>query len=273
MDFHLEIKGGKILKGIIQSPGDNVRAAVILLHGLGEHIQRYRHVADFLNRNGIAFAGVDFPGHGRSSGRRGAIKNYESLDQAIDVLLKTISQTFPGIPVYMYGHSLGGAILLNYLIRKNPKVKGAVVTSPWLRLSFEPSGSTMALASVLRRIAPWLRLPNGLKVDHISHDKDVVELYKTDPLNHDKISVSFFYSAVLSGRYSLEHASMVKIPVLLVHGSDDHITSPDASREFASKSGKVELKIWPGGYHELHNEPFKDEVLEFILSWINKSRK
>ena len=83
-------------------------------------------------------------------------------------------------------------------------------------------------------------------------------------------SNSFFQLCALnSAKYSLEHASELKIPVLLIHGSDDLINSPDGSREFAKKTAMVELKIWEGGYHELHNEPFKDEVFKYIINWIN----
>ena len=110
-----------------------------MVHGLGEHIQRYDHWAEMFKKEGIGFAGVDLPGHGRSDGRRGDIKSYKVLEEMIDILLKTTIRTFPGTPVFIYGHSLGGGIVLDYLIRKNPGIKGAIVTSPWLRLSFEPS--------------------------------------------------------------------------------------------------------------------------------------
>ncbi len=269
MDYSIKLKDGKILRGLLKSPGDKGRAIIIFVHGLGEHIQRYSMWSDLLVSDGFGFTGVDLPGHGRSDGKRGNIRSYRQTDEMIDILLESTTNTFPGIPVFIYGQSMGGGIVLDYLLRKNPGIKGAIVTSPWLKLAFEPDKSKLALASVMKSILPGLILPSGLVVDHISHDREVVENYRTDSLVHGKISVSLFYSAINAARYSLAHATDLKIPLLLMHGSDDQICSPDGSREFASRTPLAGLKLWEGGYHELHNEPFKAEVYSYLLNWIN----
>ena len=270
MDYNIKLSNGQVLKGMIQSPGENARAIIIMVHGIGEHIQRYSYLADLFMKEGIAFTGVDLPGHGRSDGRRGNIKSYKLLEEMITIMIDSCRKTFPGIPVYLYGHSLGGGIVLDYILRVNPRIKGAIVTSPWLRLSFEPPKIKVLLASLMKNLVPGLVQPTGLNVSHISHDKAVVENYKTDPLVHDMCSVSLYNEAMKAAKYSLEHASDLKIPTLLIHGSDDMINSPEGSREFAQKSDKVILKIWEGGYHELHNETFKDDVFRYIMDWINK---
>ena len=270
MEFNIKLRNGQILKGMIQTPGENTKAVVIIVHGLGEHINRYLYWADLFKKEGIGFLGVDLPGHGHSQGRRGNIKNYSVTDEMIDILLKSCNQTFPGCPVYIYGHSLGGGIVLDYLLRKKPKIKGAIVTSPWLRLSFEPARSKVILASLMKYLVPGLTQPSGLNADNICRDKTVVEKYKNDPLVHDKISVSLFDSAMTAAKYALAHASELTIPTLLLHGSDDLITSPLGSREFAGKTNMVEFKIWEGGYHELHNEAFKEDVFKFIMNWIKR---
>jgi alpha-beta hydrolase superfamily lysophospholipase len=269
MEFNIKLHNGQVLNGMIQSPGENTRAVIIMVHGLGEHIQRYNYWADLFKREGIGFLGVDLPGHGNSQGKRGSIKSYSLLFEMLDILLKSCNQTFPGCPVYIYGHSLGGGIVLDYLLRRNPKIKGAIVTSPWLRLSFEPPKSKVFLASLMKHLMPGLIQPSGLNVNHISHDLNVVEKYKSDPLVHDKISVALFDGAMTSAKHSLSHASELKINTLLLHGSDDMITSPAGSKEFAAKTNLVDFKIWEGGFHELHNEPFKEEVFKYILNWIN----
>jgi alpha-beta hydrolase superfamily lysophospholipase len=270
MDFNIKLSSGQILKGIVKSPGEHTKAVIIMVHGLGEHIQRYSFWAESFKNEGIGFIGVDLPGHGRTPGRRGSIRSYALTDEMLDILLKSCKQTFPGCPVYIYGHSLGGGIVLDYLLRKKPKVRGAIVTSPWLRLSFEPQKSKVVMASVMKYVVPGLVQPSGLNVNHISHDVSVVEKYKDDPLVHDKISVSLFDAAMSAAKYSLSHASELIIPTLLLHGSEDLITSPDGSREFAGKTRMVELKIWDGGYHELHNETFKEEVFRYIMNWIKR---
>jgi alpha-beta hydrolase superfamily lysophospholipase len=270
MDFNIKLSNGQVLRGIIRSPGENLKTVIVFVHGIGEHIHRYDHWAELFNKEGIGFVGVDLPGHGRSDGVRGHIKSYTLLGEIIDILLKSANQTFPGIPVYLYGHSLGGGIVLDYVLKRNPKVKGVIVTGPYLRLAFEPPRIKLFVASVMKHLLPGLIQPTGLIVEHISHDKVVVEKYKTDPLVHGKISVSLFDGAMSAAKYSLAHASELKVPTLILHGGDDMLTSPEGSREFAGKTNMVELKIWDGGYHELHNEPFKDEVFTYIMNWINR---
>jgi len=271
MDFNIRLSNGQILKGIVQSPGEHTKAVIILVHGLGEHIQRYTHWADLFKKEGIGILGVDLPGHGRSHGRRGYIRSFALTDEMIDILLKSSHNTFPGCPVYIYGHSLGGGIVLDYILRKKPKINGAIVTSPYLRLAFQPAKSKLVLASIMKYVLPGLIQPSGLDARHISHDEAIVLKYKKDPLVHGKISVSLFDAAMTAAKNSLNHASELKIRTLLMHGSDDMLTSPDGSREFAAKTKLAELKIWDGGFHELHNEPFKEEVFNYIMSWIKRN--
>jgi alpha-beta hydrolase superfamily lysophospholipase len=269
MDFNIKLSNGQILRGYIKSPGENLRAVVILVHGLGEHIQRYSNWAGLFNEAMIGFAGVDLPGHGRSEGKRGHIKSYTQTEEMIDILLNECRKTFPGIPLFLYGQSLGGGIVLDYLVRKDPKIKGAIVTSPWLKLSFEPDESKVKLAGIMKNIFPGLIQTSGLIVDHISHDQKVVEAYKNDPLVHGKISVSLFHSAMSAASNALKNAASLKLPLLLMHGTDDHICSPEGSREFASKAKSVDLKLWDGGYHELHNDLYRHEVFNYIITWLN----
>jgi alpha-beta hydrolase superfamily lysophospholipase len=268
MEISIRLSNGQILRGIIKSPGDNVRAVILLVHGLGDHIQRYSHWVNMFMEKKIGFVGMDLPGHGLSDGKRGNIKNYSLISEMLDIMISEYKKTFPGIPVFLYGHSLGGGIVIEYILKKSPSITGAIVTSPWLRLTFEPNRIKLMLSKTLKSLFPALVQPSGLIASHISHNKEVVDNYISDPLVHDKISVGLFHSAVSAAGYSLNNAANLKTPLLLIHGSDDLITSPEGSREFASKTKLVELKIWDGGYHELHNEPFKDEVFSYIIRWI-----
>jgi len=272
MDFNVQLSSGQVLNGIIQTPGGNPEGVIFLIHGIGEHVRRYLHWAELFRQENFAFAAIDLPGHGKSEGGRGKIKNYSNVYELIDILVKSGSRTFPGVPLYLYGHSMGGGIVLDYAIRFHPKVKAVIVTSPWLRLSFEPSKFRILLARGAKIIVPGLVQKSGLKTVYLSHDKSVVDIYNNDPLVHDKISVAFFAGATASAKYALSHASLLKVPVLLVHGSDDMICSPDGSREFVSKTSLAELKIWDKGYHELHNEPFKEDVFRYIINWIRKPK-
>ncbi len=269
MNFSIKTSNGLILRGLISNPGEEIRAVIIFVHGLGEHINRYSELYEFFSNEKIGFVGVDLPGHGQSEGRRGHIKNFAVTDNMIDIIHNSVKKTFPGIPVFIYGHSLGGGIVLDYLIRNKPRLKGAIVTSPWLSLSFEPGKVKQLLASVTKAILSGLIQKSGLVVEHLSHDMEVVRKYKADPLVHDKISVALFHSAMKAAEHSLEHARELSIPLLLMHGSDDKICSVDGSRQFASASENVDLRIWDGAYHELHNEFFRNDVFEAITEWIN----
>jgi alpha-beta hydrolase superfamily lysophospholipase len=122
----------------------------------------------------------------------------------------------------------------------------------------------------MKGIMPSLVQHSGLNVKHLSHDQNVVDNYVNDPLVHDRISVSLFHSSMSAADLVLDKAAEITIPVYLIHGSDDLILSPDGSRELASKSEKVQLRIWDGGYHELHNEAFKDDVFREIMVWMDK---
>jgi acylglycerol lipase len=240
MDYSIKLKNGLVLRGLIASPGENIRAVIIFVHGIGEHIYRYSGWYKSLNREGIGFTGVDLPGHGKSDGKRGYIKSFAVMDDMIDILYDSVSNTFPGIPVFLYGQSLGGGVVLDYILRKQKSLRAAIVTSPWLKLSFEPGKAKLLLASVMKNIVPGLILPSGLVTDHLSH----------------------------AARFSMNHASELRIPLLIMHGSEDMICSPEGSRQFASKTDMAELKIWDGGYHELHNEVFSKNVFTFLRDWI-----
>lgn len=268
MELNIRLSSGQVLRGIIESPGSGIRAMVIMVHGLGEHVRRYQHWSERFQKEGIGFIGVDLPGHGKSDGKRGVIKSYTETSEMIGILMNEYSNTFPGVPVFLYGHSLGAGIVLKYVIEKSPQINGVIATSPWLRLSFAPGKTKILLARVMKTLFPSFVQPSGLIPEHLSHDKVVVEAYKNDPLVHDRISASLFYSAESAGVFISGNASSLKIPALVIHGSDDMLTSVDASRDFASKTDLAKFREWDGGYHELHNEPFRDEVFSFILNWM-----
>ncbi|NMC40383.1 MAG: alpha/beta hydrolase [Bacteroidales bacterium] len=269
MDFSIRLKNGMQLRGFINSPGSHVKAFVLLVHGIGEHTGRYLEWAARFIKEDIGFLAVDLPGHGNSDGSRGVIPSYDLTDEMINLLIAEYKKTYPGIPLFIYGHSLGGGIVLSYLLRARPDIKGAIVTSPWLKLTFEPSPARIFLAKIMKSVFPSFVQPTGLNTAHLSHDSEVVRKYMEDPLVHDKISAGLFHSAVSASDYVLSNISQLDVPVLLLHGTDDLITSPEGSRAIAGKSDKITLRLWEGGYHELHNETFRDEVFDYILNWIN----
>ena len=197
--------------------------------------------------------------------------SYEALMRDIFSLLEIANKQFSQLHSFLYGHSLGGNLVLNYVIRRQPKIKGVIVTGPWLRLAFEPPRFEIILAQITNYIWPSFSQKSGLDTKALSRDPEVVHVYENDPLVHDYISARMFISVHQAGQWALEHASEFSIPLLLMHGGADKITSVKASNEFAGKiTENCTLKIWDGLYHEIHDEPEKEEVFKFLINWLDK---
>jgi alpha-beta hydrolase superfamily lysophospholipase len=211
----------------------------------------------------------DLPGHGQSEGRRGMMPPFDVLFDTIDIIIKEIAAELPGIPLLIYGHSLGGGIVLDYLIRRKPSLTGAIATSPWIKLAFEPPKFKQLLASVASRIMPGMTQSSGLITEDLSRDPLVVEAYRNDPLVHGIISGGIFSSITDAGKEILGRASEITLPLLLVHGRHDMITSAAATMEVAAAAPGATLKLWDGGYHELHNDLLREDHFEFIIEWID----
>lgn len=254
------------------SNNNKPKAIISLIHGIGEHSSRYEDWAKYFVSNDFFVLTFDYRGHGKSEGKRGHIPNYEASMKDIDLIIDKSNEMFPDIPKFLYGHSLGGNFVINYLIsRKNINIYGAIVTSPWLKLAFNPPKTQLKLAKLLKNIFPSYTQSSGLKVEHISRDSNVVEKYKTDSLVHKKISIQLFIDAYQKGLFAYQNATKVDKPILLLHGNSDNITSHKASYEFSRKNiKKITFKLWEGCYHELHNEINKVEVADFIITWVNQ---
>lgn len=250
-------------------PELNPRAVVCLVHGLGEHSGRYAHVAEALTSAGLILFAHDLRGHGRSEGKRGHIQNVDLVLDDIDRILDEAARRYPDLPRFLYGHSLGGILTLNYVLKRSPALAGVVVTSPGLRTALEEQKGKLILAKVLGSIAPGLSLSSGLDASGISHDLDVVRAYRSDPLVHDQATLAFANSILGAIRYNFEHAGEFKLPLLMMHGSADPVAFASGSQEFARSVPQAQLKIWEGLYHELHNEIEKGMVIDYLLAWLN----
>jgi len=251
---------------------ENPLATVILVHGLGEHISRYNHVAEKFASENISVIGTDLLGHGESPGKRGHINSMEDFYLGIDSIISYLISENIGGPKILYGHSMGGNIVLNYLFEKGQgEFSGVLVTSPWLKLAIKPTAIQLFLARTMNQIYPSLQQSNGLKIEDISSVEEVQQNYAKDPLNHDKVSVRLFNEIYKAGLSAIKNASDIDIPLLIAHGESDAITSAEGSEEFAANSSMATLKIWPELRHETHNEHNQNEVIAFYVDWVKKS--
>jgi alpha-beta hydrolase superfamily lysophospholipase len=270
MEIAINYNSKDSLKGFANLPGGDTKRVIILIHGLGDHIGRYTDWGNRFSESGYAFMGVDLPGSGISAGRRGHIDSFNTFHRIIDQLIDKAAEILPGIPVIIYGHSLGGTIVLDYLKRNSTRVKASIITSPWLKLDNEPTKAQVILAKVISKIYPGFTQANGLKAEDMSSDEEMTEQLKGDPLVHRKISVGTFLQAVEAAENILSSGREYSLPILMMHGADDRVTSPEGSKIFAAASGNTHLNLWEGGYHELHREPFRNDVFAYIIEWLAK---
>ncbi|MCH2022891.1 MAG: lysophospholipase [Saprospiraceae bacterium] len=247
-----------------------LKGIILLIHGLGEHSSRYEHVAEFFTHYGFAVLSCDRSGHGKSGGKLGHIAKYEEVFDDIVKLHSEASRKHSQLPVFLYGHSMGGGIVIDYLLnKKHTGLKGIIATAPLLEPAFKPPSVLLFIGRIMRSIYPRFTQDNQLDVKMISRDELVVQAYTKDPLVHSKITSETAIGMLTSGENSLKNVGKINSPLLLMHGDKDGLTSHKATQQFASKaSGDVTLKMWEGFYHELHNEPEKLDVLEYIYQWI-----
>ncbi len=248
---------------------DNPQAVLCLVHGFGEHVERYDHLAAWFGNRGFATIGYDRRGHGQSGGKLGHTPSYEAYLQEIDMLMDEADKCYPDLPKIIYGHSQGGNLVLSYVIDRKPKVNGFVVTGPWIKLAFEPPKFLVMLGKVMKSVYPKFNNKNQLDTSHISRDPVVVKKYEDDPLVHDNITANTGMEMMNSAEKLDAFSGTLPIPGLIMHGEEDKVTSRPASEEFHKRiKGDVKLKIWSGMYHEIHNEPEKEDVFKYTLDWL-----
>ena len=248
----------------------NPKAVVCLVHGLGEHSSRYAHVAEAFGKEGFVLFTSDLRGHGRSGGPRGHISSIEDFMQDIDVLLEQARTRYPDLPLFLYGHSLGGIQVLHYGLLRKPKVKGVIATSSGLHTAIESQSMKVMMAKILGSLIPKVAIASGLDAKGISRDEKVVQAYQKDLLVHDKISLGFGKVMIGVTAWTLAHAGEFSLPLLLLHGKADTIAFPSGSTEFAAPlKEKCTLVLWEDAYHELHNESEKAEVFKTMTLWMD----
>ncbi len=245
------------------------KAIVVIIHGMGEHSGRYEHVAKKLVTNDYAVIAFDHFGHGKTGGKKGHNPGYSFVLDSITELIKKSQEFFDDLPIYLYGHSMGGNAVINYVLRRESSVKGVIATSPFLRLAFEPPAWKLSLGKFMQKIAPSITLGNELDANDISRDPIEVQKYIEDPLVHDKVSPNFSLSFIDAGEWAISNANLLAIPMFILHGTDDKIIDYKGSEAFANNSDLATIKLYQGGYHELQNDLCKEELLTDVTNWLN----
>lgn len=250
------------------------RAAICLVHGIGEHLGRYEEWAARFAEAGISTTAIDLRGHGLSQGRRGDAKHYTHLLEDLRMMMQKAREYFPPVPTFLYGQSMGGNIAANYALRCKHQLTGLILSSPWLRLSMPVPPAKLTAGKLMRFLWPGLQFSTGLDKSHFSHDEDHHRELDEDPLMHGKISARLFFAMQKAAEYAMGKADKLPCPTLVLHGTKDRIADIGASRELAKKAGqKAEFKAWEENYHILHFDMDKEKVFDYIVNWIESQNR
>jgi len=255
------------------APSGAPRGVVGVVHGLGEHSGQYGYVAEFMAGRGYLVLAVDLPGHGKNPGPRGHA-SYPLFDEVVAALVGEIRRRAGGgVPVFLYSHSTGANRALWWQIaHPAERLSGIVASSPSLGAPDpQPSAAKKALAKVLARLVPSVAMENGLDLTNLSRDPAAVEGIRGDPLFHTKVSallgMGFLESWAWFARWP---GGAFAYPVLILQGTADRCVDPRATIAVAGRiTGDVTLKVLEGYRHVLYAEPEKDEVLAYVVGWMD----
>ncbi|EXX85077.1 alpha/beta hydrolase [Paenibacillus darwinianus] len=267
--FMLHAADGAALHVSLALPAAGESESVVcIVHGIGEHGGRYAVVAEALTGRGAAVFALDHRGHGRSQGKRGHASVRNMTDDAV-LLLLAASARFPGRPLFLYGHSMGGNVALSCALRHRPAIDGLILSSPWLRLAFNPPWWKLAIGRLIGRLLPSMTMSTGLDSGALYRNGEQSRRDSYDELMHTRVSSELFFSIMDEGCRSVAEAGALNVPTLILHGTEDRVTSFAASRETAERAGqRCEFVAWEGGYHELHHDREAERVLAFIGEWV-----
>jgi len=247
---------------------ENARAAVLLLHGLGEHMGRYGHVASALQAAGYVVFGYDHHGHGLSSGLRGNLLSPSQLLDDVRFVIEQVRALTPA-PLVLLGHSMGGLIAARAVAQSLPHIDALVMSSP--ALGAQTNVIQKFLLATLPKLFPHVRVDNGVKTTWVARDAQVVRAYVEDPLVHRQISAGLAAWILKEGAQTVAQASAWTTPTLLLYAGQDQLVLPQASAEFArlAPSDVLQSHCFNVMYHEIFNDPEKAMVLAKLLAWLD----
>lgn len=259
---------GTVLRGQIWE-AKTPKAVLSLVHGFGEHSGRYADMASYLNARGISVVTLDLRGHGRSDGRRGYCPDYNNLLGDVDALLAKSRALHPNTPHFLYGHSMGGGIVLNHQLKSvSADIKAVIASAPFIAPAETISGPQKAIVKLLGKIAPKVTLGNKIDGSKISRLPIEQEAYLSDPLNHGKLGVGLAIGMVEGGEWIMENAQAWTKPLLIVHAREDQLTDFATSQAFAKKIESCTFMPYENCEHEIHNDCHRDHVYKTTADFI-----
>lgn len=253
-------------------PDGDAKAAVVIIHGYAEHSGRYDWTGERLAEAGFATYALDLPGHGQSGGEQALVRSMNEFLNDVRLFVSLVRGWSPGLPLFVLGHSMGGLITTLYLAVDKPDLRGAVLSGAVLAGPNRGRGMRERLARIIGRFLPRLRVASLDSAD-ISRDPAVVQAYDADPLVYrGRIKAGLAAAMVRGGQRADDDAPGIATPILILHASDDRLSSPAGSQRLFERIASTDktLKIYDGLYHEILNEPERDTVIADIIAWLSE---
>jgi acylglycerol lipase len=251
-------------------PVENVQAVLLIVHGLGEHSGRYMNVVKHFVPLGYAVYGFDFIGHGKSGGARELVKTFEDYTQTLSIYYQMILEWQEDKPIFLLGHSIGGLIATYYLLDHQDYFKGAIISSPVIKIGDNISKSTITMSKILSVIAPKAGVM-ALDAQTISRDPEVVSNYANDPLVFHGKTPARLASEILKAMLRVTaEAEKITLPFIVMQGAEDKLVDPAGAQMLydQTSSNDKTIKIYEGLYHEVFNEPERARVFKDVETWL-----
>ena len=252
-------------------PDGAARAAVIIAHGYAEHSGRYEELAYRLVREGYAVYALDHRGHGQSGGKRASIRVFREYVDDLVRFIDRVRETRPQPPRFLFGHSMGGLVALQLVLEHPEKVEGLAVSGALLQNAVSVPRLLESAAGVVSAALPDLPVQE-LHAEDVSRDPAVVQAYRDDPLiYHGKVRARLGFEMLRTGPYVLGRAHNIELPVLIQHGTADKLASVAGVEALFDAVGSADktLELYEGAYHEILNDPGKEEVIDDLVAWLN----
>ena len=252
------------------TPPKKPKAILVIAHGIGEHGGRYAHVADYFIKRGFVVWACDLRGHGKSGGKRGHIDSFDDYLADVGQMIRIAKDHYPGIKVFLMGHSLGGLIAPYYAEKHPGELDGLIASGIALREKMQISPVKVFLAKALSGIMPSFTSGTGLDPKLLSHDQEVVRKYVEDPMVHKVATSRWFTEYRRVQDETMRMAEKLTLPCLILQAGADGIIDPAVATEFYKRvpSSDKTLKVYDGFYHESLNEIGKETVLADIDGWL-----
>jgi len=251
-------------------PEGPVKAAILLVHGLGEHSSRYMNLVNHLVPLGYAIYTVDHIGHGKSDGVRKHVNTFADFTDTLDIFFNRVNDWHGDKPVYLLGHSMGGLIAAYYLLSHQDAFSGAILSAPALKISNDVPRLKVLVGKLLSAVWPRFGILS-INPTKVSRDLNIVQAYMDDPLIYKGKTSARLAAELLKAMRQVEEGSLkITLPVLVLQGTEDAIVNPDGAQEFFDRVGSADktLKLYEGSYHEVFTDTDKDRVFDDLKKWL-----